>query len=219
MADYNPNTVSAYQQYASSMSSSGGGSNMSGLGAKSSSSGKMSSRFDSKGYTPTSSKSTASGIAYIEGYGSDAKNIPMTPEQIYTAAAQATTEVGGLLVPNVTAPMIHAANLYSMPNMVEQVSDYVYRADRDTAVREAISGAQAEEQAPVDAAIKSINNAITLGKTDAEIAEAFLNDMAGKGSDKPDESGGFGVPGVTLEDVTDTQQGLMTTLSGVARDR
>ena len=139
MADYNPNTVSAYQQYASSMSSSGGGSNMSGLGAKPSSSGRMSSRFDDKGFTPTSSTSTASGIAYIEGYGSDAENIPMTPEQIYTAAAQATTEVGGLLVPNVTAPMIHAANLYSMPNMVEQVSDYVYRADRDTAVREAIS--------------------------------------------------------------------------------
>ena len=210
MADYNPNTVSAYQQYASSMSSSGGGSNMSGLGSRSTTSGTPSSRFDSKGYTPTKSTSTKSGIAYIEGYGDDNDNIPMTPEQIYTAAAQATTEVGGFLVPTIDAPMIHAANLYSMPNMVQQVSDYVYRADRDTAVREAISGAQAEEQASVDAAISSINRAITQGKTDAEIAEAFLNDMGGMGSDKPDESGGFGVPGVTLEDVTDTQQGLMT---------
>jgi len=210
MADYNPNTVSAYQQYASSMSSGGGGSNMSGLGARSQTSGTPSSRFDSKGYTPTKSTSTKSGIAYIEGYGDDNDNIPMTPEQIYTAAAQATTEVGGFLVPTIDAPMIHAANLYSMPNMVQQVSDYVYRADRDTAVREAISGAQAEEQASVDAAISSINRAITQGKTDAEIAEAFLNDMGGMGSDKPDESGGFGVPGVTLKDVTDTQQGLMT---------
>lgn len=210
MADYNPNTVSAYQQYASSMSAGGGGSNMSGLGARTTSSGTPSSRLDDKGYTPTKSTSTKSGIAYIENYGDDSDNVPMTPEQIYTAAAQATTEVGGLLVPNVTAPMIHAANLYSMPNMVEQVSDYVYRADRDTAVREAISGAQAEEQDSVDAAIKSINKAITQGKTDAEIAEAFLNDMAGMGSDKPDETGGFGVPGVTLKDVTDTQQGLMT---------
>jgi hypothetical protein len=210
MADYNPNTVSAYQQYASSMSSGGGGSNMSGLGAKSSSSGKMSSRFDTKGYTPTKSTSTASGAKYVTEYGGDEANIPMTPEQIYAAAANATTEVGGFLVPTIDAPMIHAANLYSMPNMVQQVSDYVYRADRDMAVREAISGVQQEEQDSVDAAIKSINKAITQGKTDAEIAEAFLNDMAGMGSDKPDESGGFGVPGVTLKDVTDTQQGLMT---------
>ena len=221
MADYNPNTVSAYQQYASSMKAGGGGTNLSGSGAKAPPKmqteygnrkglGSPTSRLDRKGYTPTGSKSTASGVAYIEGYGGDAKNIPMTPEQIYAAAAQATTEVGGLLVPTLDAPMIHAANLYSMPNMAQQVSDYVYRADRDMAVREAISGAQQEEQDSVDAAIKSINKAITQGKTDAEIAETFLNDMGGMGNDKPDETGGFGVPGVTLKDVTDTEQGLMT---------
>lgn len=210
MADYNPNTVSAYQSYASSMTAGGGGSNMSGLGARTTSSGTPSSRLDDKGYTPTKSTSTKSGIAYIENYGDDSDNIPMTPAQIYTAAAQATTEVGGLLVPNVTAPMIHAANLYSMPNMVEQVSDYVYRADRNDAITSAIRSTQQEEQAPVDAAIKSINNAITQGKTDAEIAEAFLNDMGGMGNDKPDETGGFGVPGVTLKDVTGTDEGALS---------
>ena len=41
MADYNPNTISMYQQYGQSMMASGGGSNMSGLGARTStSSGK-----------------------------------------------------------------------------------------------------------------------------------------------------------------------------------
>ena len=210
MPDYNPNTVSAYQQYASSMSAGGGGSNMSGLGAKTSSSGRVSSRLDDKGYTPTKSTSTKSGIAYIENYGDDSDNIPMTPEQIYTAAAQATTEVGGLLVPNVTAPMIHAANLYSMPNMVEQVSDYVYRADRNDAITSAIRSTQQEEQDSVDAAIKSINKAITQGKTDAEIAEAFLNDMGGMGNDKPDPNDNFGVPGVTLKDVTGTDEGALS---------
>ena len=208
MADYNPNTVSAYQQYASSMSSGGGGSNMSGLGAKSSSSGRMSSRFDTKGYTPTTSKSTASGVAYQTEYGDDSANIPMTSDQIYSAAANAATEAGSIFTPQ--GPTANAMNLYSMPNMVESVSDYVYRADRDEAITSAISGVQAEEQEQINAAISSVNKAITQGKTDAEIAEAFLNDMGGFGNDKPDETGGFGVPGVTLKDVTDTQQGLMT---------
>ena len=208
MADYNPNTISMYKQYGQSMMAAGGGSNMSGLGAKPSSSGKMSSRFDSKGFTPTASKSTASGAQYVQDYGDDSANIPMTPEQIYAAAAEASTQAGSIFAPE--APKANAMNLYSMPNMVESVSDYVYRADRDDAITSAISGVQAEEQASVDEAIKSINNAITLGKTDAEIAETFLNDMGGFGNDKPDETGGFGVPGVILKDVTGTDEGALS---------
>ena len=206
MADYNPNTVSMYQQYGQSMIAGGGGSNMSGLGAKTT--GKKSSRFDSKGFTPTASTSTASGAQYVQKFGDDDDNIPQTPEQIYAAAAIAQTQAGGVFTPQ--GPMANAINLYSMPYMSEKASDFVYRADRDDAITSAISDVQAEEQAQINAAISSVNSAITMGKTDAEIAEAFLNDMGGFGSDKPDETGGFGVQGTTLVDVTDTQQGLMT---------
>ena len=208
MADYNPNTVSAYQQYASSMSAGGGGSNMSGLGSRTTSSGRVSSRLDDKGYTPTKSTSTKSGIAYIENYGSDDDNIPMTSDQIYAAAANAATQAGSVLTPQ--GPTANAMNLYSMPNMSETVTDYVYRADRNDAITNAIRSTQAEEQEPIDAAIKSINRAITQGKTDAEIAEAFLNDMGGLGSDEPDPLGGYGVPGTTLKDVTGTDAGALS---------
>ena len=208
MADYNPNTVSMYQQYGQSMMASGGGRNMSGLGARSTSSGRVSSRLDDKGFTPTKSTGTASGAQYVADFGDDDANIPMTPEQIYTAAAEAATQAGSVFAP--PGPMANAMNLYSMPNMAPAASDYVYRADRNEAIESAISDSQAEEQASVDAAIKSVNNAITLGKTDAEIAEAFLNDMGGMGSDEPDPLGGYGVPGVALTDVTGTDAGALS---------
>ena len=208
MAYYNPNPISMYKQYGQSMMAAGGGSNMSGLGAKPSSSGRMSSRLDSKGFTPTASTSTASGAQYVQDYGDDSANIPMTPEQIYAAAAEASTQAGSIFTPE--APKANAMNLYSMPNMVESVSDYVYRADRNDAITSAIRSTQQEEKESVDAAIKSINKAITQGKTDAEIAETFLNDMGGFGSDKPDETGGFGVPSVEITDVTGTDAGAIT---------
>ena len=209
MADYNPNTLAAYQQYGQSMMAGGGGSNMSGLGARTStSSGRVSSRLDDKGFTPTKSTSTASGAKYVSDYGDDDANIPMTPDQIYTAAANAAAEAGSVFAP--TGPMANAINLYSMPNMAETATDYVYRADRNDAITSAIRSTQAEEQESVDAAIKSINRAITQGKTDEEIAEAFLNDMGGMGSDEPDPLGGYGVPGVAITDVTGTDAGALS---------
>ena len=210
MADYDPNTVSAYQQYGQSMMAGGGGRNMSGLGARQSTSSMTTVPDGPVDFTTIDTKTgTQKKVATID-YGSDNDDGPsyVNPTVIYHAAANASEDAGSVLTP--TAPMINAANLYSMPNMAEQVYDYVYRADRDDAITSAIRSTQAEEQDSVDAAIKSINKAITQGKTDAEIAEAFLNDMGGMGNDKPDPNGNFGIPGVTLKDVTDTDEGALS---------
>jgi GH24 family phage-related lysozyme (muramidase) len=203
MVDYNPYTVGSYQQMAATMAQSGGGRNMSGLGARpSNQTNTPTGTVDFTTIDPTTG--TQTDVATIDfGDGGDS-----TPNVIYAAAANAATQAGSVFTPQ--GPMTNAINLYSMPNMVEQASDFVYRADRDDAITSAISDVQAEEQEQINAAISSVNSAITMGKTDAEIAEAFLNDMGGFGNDKPDETGGFGVQGTTLEDVTDTQQGLMT---------
>lgn len=207
MADYNPNTVSAYQQYASSMTSSGGGRNASGLGARSSSSNMTSAPSGSVDFTTIDlDTGTQTPVATID-YGND-DNDYVSPTVIYTAAAEASTQAGSVMAPQ--GPMANALNLYSMPNMVETATDYVYRADRDDAITSAITNVQAEEQAQINAAISSINSAITMGKTDAEIAEAFMNDMGGFGNDKPDPLGGMGVPGVTLKDVTGTDEGALS---------
>lgn len=205
MADYNPYTVGSYQQMAATMAQSGGGRNMSGLGARpSNQTDKPSGPVDFTTIDPTTGQQT--NVATID-YGDDDGG-PVRPTVIYAAAAEAATQAGSVFAPQ--GPMANAMNLYSMPNMTEAASDYVYRADRDETIREAISGSQQEEQTQVDAAIKSINRAITQGKTDAEIAEAFLNDMGGMGNDKPDELGGYGVPGMTLVDVTDTDEGALS---------
>jgi len=203
MADYNPYTVGSYQQMAATMAQSGGGRNMSGLGARpSNQTDTPTGTVDFTTIDPTTG--TQIDVATIDfGDGGDS-----TPNVIYAAAANAATQAGSVFAPQ--GPMANAINLYSMPNMVESASDFVYRADRDDAITSAISDVQAEEQEQINAAISSVNSAITMGKTDAEIAEAFLNDMGGFGSDKPDETGGFGVQGTTLKDVTDTQQGLMS---------
>jgi hypothetical protein len=203
MADYNPYTVGSYQQMAATMAQSGGGRNMSGLGAKpSNQTSTPTGTVDFTTIDPTTG--TQTDVATID-FGDDGDS---SPNVIYAAAANAATQAGSVFTPQ--GPMANAINLYSMPNMAEQAADFVYRADRDDAITSAISDVQAEEQAQINAAISSVNSAITMGKTDAEIAEAFLNDMGGMGSDKPDETGGFGVQGTTFEDVTDTQQGLMT---------
>ena len=210
MADYDPNTVSAYQQYGQSMMAGGGGRNMSGLGARQSTSSMTTVPDGPVDFTTIDTKTgTQKKVATID-YGSDNDDGPsyVNPTVIYHAAANASEDAGSVLTP--TAPMINAANLYSMPNMAEQVYDYVYRADRNDAITSAIRSTQAEEQASVDAAVKSINKAITQGKTDAEIAEAFLNDMGGMGNDKPDPNGNFGVPSVTLKDVTGTDEGALS---------
>jgi predicted chitinase len=208
MADYNPNTLAAYQQYGQSMMAGGGGRNMSGLGARTSTSSMTTAPSGAVDFTTIDTKTgTQKKVATID-YGSDNDDGPISPTVIYAAAANAATEAGTVFAP--TGPTANAMNLYSMPNMAPAASDYVYRADRDDAITSAIRSTQQEEQASVDAAISSINRAITLGKTDEEIAEAFLNDMGGFGNDKPDPLGGFGVPGVTLKDVTGTDEGALS---------
>lgn len=208
MADYNPNTIAAYQQYGQSMTAGGGGRNMSGLGARTSTASMTTAPSGPVDFTTIDTKTgTQKKVATID-YGSDNDDGPISPTVIYAAAANAATEAGTVFTP--TGPKANAMNLYSMPNMVEQVSDYVYRADRNDAITSAIRSTQQEEQDSVDAAIKSINKAITQGKTDAEIAEAFLNDMGGMGNDKPDPNDNFGVPGVTLKDVTGTDEGALS---------
>ena len=61
-----------------------------------------------KGFTPTASTSTASGAQYVQDYGDDPANIPMTPEQIYAAAAEASTQAGSIFTPQ--GPMANAMN-------------------------------------------------------------------------------------------------------------
>jgi hypothetical protein len=207
MADYNPNTLAAYQQYGQSMMASGGGRNMSGLGARTSTSSMITAPSGAVDFTTIDTKTGAQKPVATIDYGDDDGG-PISPTVIYAAAANAATEAGTVFAP--TGPTANAMNLYSMPNMAPAASDYVYRADRNDAITSAIRSTQAEEKEQVDAAIKSINNAITLGKTDEEIAEAFLNDMGGMGSDEPDPLGGYGVPGVAITDVTGTDAGALS---------
>lgn len=60
------------------------------------------------------------------------------------------------------------------------------------------------------AAQQSANRAAIYYSPDEALQEAYEADMAGKGSDEPDETGGFGVPGVTVKDVTGTDAGALS---------
>lgn len=60
------------------------------------------------------------------------------------------------------------------------------------------------------AAQKSANRAALYYTPDEALQEAYDADMAGKGSDEPDQTGGFGVPGITVKDVTDTDAGALS---------
>ena len=60
------------------------------------------------------------------------------------------------------------------------------------------------------AAQQSANRAAIYYTPDEALQEAYEADMAGKGNDEPDQTGGFGVPGVTVKDVTGTDAGALS---------
>ena len=62
----------------------------------------------------------------------------------------------------------------------------------------------------VYAAIADAGTASVFYTPDDILQEAYEGDMAGKGNDKPDPQGNMGVPGVTLKDVTDTDEGALS---------
>lgn len=159
MADYNPKTVAAYQQYASSMKAGGGGTNLSGSGAKAPPKmqteygnrkglGSPTSRLDKKGYTPTTSLSTASGIEYIDNVSSE-KDLPSAnPAAIlYSAAANANMAAGVTQTPSPLTPM-NGMSLYSMKKMTEvvpQVTPYLYRVDMQEQAQDLVEQAMGYE--------------------------------------------------------------------------
>jgi hypothetical protein len=201
---YNKDAMAAYKQYGQSMIAGGGGSNLSGLGAKPSSSGKLSSRFDSKGFTPTSSKSTASGKAYIEDYGSDNDDGPTV---LYTKAANAATAAGVDLVKAAAKPSVDPKLLYTEPRFnIEQQATKIEDYLRGTAIEDALYEAQgfekpytglyiAEDRPMTEAELQKykplidmaddiMNENITveeLGDMDREDQEAFLRAIGVQG--------------------------------------
>ena len=62
----------------------------------------------------------------------------------------------------------------------------------------------------VYAAVTDAGKANVFYTPDDILQEAYDADMAGKGEDKPDPLGNMGVPGVTLKDVTDTDEGALS---------
>ena len=159
MADYNPKTVAAYQQYASTMKAGGGGTNLSGTGAKAPPKmqteygnrkglGSPTSRLDKKGYTPTTSLSTASGIEYIDNVSSE-KDLPSAnPAAIlYSAAANANMAAGVTQTPSPLTPM-NGMSLYSLKKMTEvvpQVTPYLYRVDMQEQAQDLVEQAMGYE--------------------------------------------------------------------------
>jgi peptidoglycan hydrolase-like protein with peptidoglycan-binding domain len=159
MADYNPKTVSAYQQYASSMKAGGGGTNLSGSGAKAPPKmqteygmrkglGSPTSRLDKKGYTPTTSLSTASGRDYVDNVSSE-KDLPSAnPAAIlYSAAANANIAAGVTQTPSPLTPM-NGMSLYSLQKMTEvvpQVTPYLYRMDMQEQAQDLVEQAMGYE--------------------------------------------------------------------------
>jgi hypothetical protein len=60
------------------------------------------------------------------------------------------------------------------------------------------------------AAQQSANRAALYYTPDEALQEAYEADMSGKGSDEPDQTGSFGVPGITVKDVTGTDAGALS---------
>lgn len=126
-------------------------------------------------------------------------------ERFFTGINTIFTESGADL--DVYKPSVDIGAIYTQEQFTGSLSaaqGYVYRADMAEQTRELIAEAMNYDQDQINAAIRDINDAALKGVTDKEMVKRYLNDMAGMGSDKPDPLGGFGVPPLTLKDVTDS---------------
>lgn len=202
---YNQNAMAAYQQYGQTMTASGGGRNMSGLGARSSTSSMTSVPDGPVDFTTIDTKTgKQTKVATIKDYGSDDDNGPTV---LYTNAANAATAAGVDLVKAAAKPSVDPKLLYSEPRFnIEQQATKIEDYLRGTAVQDALieaqgfekpySGLYIAEDRPmteaelqkykplIDMADDVMNENITveeLGDMDREDQEAFLRAIGVQG--------------------------------------
>lgn len=202
---YNKNAMAAYQQYGQTMTASGGGRNMSGLGAKSSTSSMTSVPDGPVDFTTIDTKTgKQTKVATIKDYGNDNDD---GPNVLYAKAANAATAAGVDLVKAAAKPSVDPKRLYSEPRFnIEQQATKIEDYLRGTAVQDALIEAQGfekpytglyiEEDRPmteaelqkykplIDMADDVMNENITveeLGDMDREDQEAFLRAIGVQG--------------------------------------
>jgi len=238
---YNKNAMAAYQQYGQTMTASGGGRNMSGLGAKSSTSSMTSVPDGPVDFTTIDTKTgKQTKVATITDYGNDNDNGPTV---LYTNAANAATAAGVDLVKAAAKPSVDPKLLYSEPRFnIEQQATKIEDYLRGTAIEDALYEAQgfekpytglyiAEDRPMTEAELQKykplidmaddvMNENITveeLGDMDREDQEAFLRAIGvqGLGPAKRESSfvgGDFDVATTEEEFVRDLlNQGLSKT--------
>jgi len=237
---YNQNAMAAYQQYGQTMTASGGGRNMSGLGARSSTSSMTSVPSGPVDFTTIDTKTgKQTKVATITDYGDDDNG----PTVLYTNAANAATAAGVDLVKAAAKPSVDPKLLYSEPRFnIEQQATKIEDYLRGTAIEDALYEAQGFEKPYtglyvvedrpmteaelqkykplIDMADDVMNENITveeLGDMDREDQEAFLRAIGvqGLGPAKRESSfigGDFDVATTEEEFVRDLlNQGLSKT--------
>jgi len=142
---YNKNAMAAYQQYGQTMTASGGGRNMSGLGARSSTSSMTSVPSGPVDFTTIDTKTgKQTKVATITDYGSDNDDGPTV---LYTKTANAATAAGVDLVKAAAKPSVDPKLLYSEPRFnIEQQATKIEDYLRGTAIQDALIEAQGFEK-------------------------------------------------------------------------
>ena len=201
---YNKDAMAAYQQYGQTMTASGGGRNMSGLGAKSSTSSMTSVPDGPVEFTTINTKTGKQTPVATIDYGSDNDDGPTV---LYTKAANAATAAGVDLVKAAAKPSVDPKLLYSEPRFnIEQQATKIEDYLRGTAIEDALYEAQgfekpytglyiAEDRPMTEAELQKykplidmaddvMNENITveeLGDMDREDQEAFLRAIGVQG--------------------------------------
>lgn len=151
---YNVNAMNAYQQYGSSMAAGGGGTNMSGSGAKQGLGTKPSDAYKQYAETMTAGGGgqTMAGTgtsAYQQAQeraGRDRDEKPNSPAKLYQNSANAFTNAGVNLkdqtwTPSADPRLIYNENKFKTEKIVTDVKDYL----RGTAIQDALLEAQGFE--------------------------------------------------------------------------
>lgn len=202
---YNKDAMAAYKQYGQSMIAGGGGRNMSGLGARSSTSSMTTAPSGPVDFTTIDTKTgKQTKVATITDYGSDNDDGPTV---LYTKAANAATAAGVDLAKAAAKPSVDPKLLYNEPRFnIEQQATKIEDYLRGTAIEDALYEAQgfekpytglyiAEDRPMTEAELQKykplidmaddiMNENITveeLGDMDREDQEAFLRAIGVQG--------------------------------------
>ena len=202
---YNKDAMAAYKQYGQSMIAGGGGRNMSGLGARSSTSSMTTAPSGPVDFTTIDTKTgKQTKVATITDYGNDNDDGPTV---LYTKAANAATAAGVDLVKAAAKPSVDPKLLYTEPRFnIEQQATKIEDYLRGTAIEDALYEAQgfekpytglyiAEDRPMTEAELQKykplidmaddvMNENITveeLGDMDREDQEAFLRAIGVQG--------------------------------------